>query len=52
MTAMASVASLPFNFALQRRGTLAPHPLLIHLHFKGCNFLSLPFGTPTRTSGR
>ncbi len=46
--AMASVASLPFNFALQRKGAVDPHPLVIRLHFKGGNFLSLPFGTPNQ----
>ncbi|HVF34985.1 MAG TPA: hypothetical protein VND91_06645 [Candidatus Saccharimonadia bacterium] len=43
--AMANEASVPFNFALQRRGTAPPHPLVIRMHFKGGNFLSLPFGT-------
>jgi hypothetical protein len=43
--AMANVASVPFNFALNRRGTAPPHPLVIRFHFKGGNFLSLPFGT-------
>ncbi len=43
--AMANVASVPFNFALNRRGASPPHPLVIRFHFKGGNFLSLPFGT-------
>jgi hypothetical protein len=43
--AMANIASVPFNFALNRRGASPPHPLVIRFHFKGGNFLSLPFGT-------